>query len=224
MVPDMPHVPDLRSHETHDLELVAAHAAGDTAGRDLVTADALLAACLACAELHADLRAIAAATPAVPARPRTRDYRLTPEQARALRPTGWRRVLAAFAAPKLAFTAPLGSGLAALGIAGLLLTSVPGVLPGTAMDGSAPAFAPQASELPAKVENLAPGASPDVAALGGQTAAPRDLTGQAAPGDATVTSSPAGEAPWAMISGALLAAGLLLLGVNLFARRFAPGR
>lgn len=125
----MPHVPDLRSHETHDLELVAAHAAGDAVGADLATAESLLAACASCAELHADLRAIAAALPAVPARPRRRDYRITPEQSAALRPTGWRRVFGAFATPKLAFTAPLGTGLAALGIAGLLLAAAPGAVP-----------------------------------------------------------------------------------------------
>ncbi len=123
----MPHVPDL-NHQTHDLELLAAHAAGDTEGTRLATVESLLVSCAACAELHADLRAISAALPSVRARPRTRDFRLTPEQAAALQPRGWRRLLAVFGAPRLAFTAPLGSGLAALGIAGLLLAAGPGAV------------------------------------------------------------------------------------------------
>ena len=44
---------------------------------ELDDATALVAACADCAALHHDLRAIAAALPALPAPPRTRDFRLT---------------------------------------------------------------------------------------------------------------------------------------------------
>lgn len=125
----MPHVPDLHLHDTHDRELIAAHAAGDLEGRALATAADLLATCSDCAELHADLRAIATATARVPARPRTRDFRLTPADAARLRPGGWRRLVAAFSAPRLAFTAPLGGGLAALGLAAILVAAAPGAVP-----------------------------------------------------------------------------------------------
>jgi hypothetical protein len=118
----MPHIPDT-AHDTHDLELVAAHAAGDARGADLEQATALVAACTECAALHHDLRAIAAAMPELPAPARPRDFRLTPEQAASLRPTGIRGFLAAFSAPRFAFATPLGTGLAALGIVGVLVAS-----------------------------------------------------------------------------------------------------
>ncbi len=108
-------------HAAHDPVLVAAYAAGDATGPELETATALVAACPTCAALHHDLRAIAAALPLMPAPRRTRDFRLTAEQAASLRPSGWRRLLAPFAGPRFAFAAPLGSGLAALGLVGILL-------------------------------------------------------------------------------------------------------
>ena len=83
----MPHIPD-NVHDTHDLELVAAHAAGDAQGPALDQAMALVAGCTECAALHHDLRAIAAAMPELPAPVRPRDFRLTPEQAASRTRTG----------------------------------------------------------------------------------------------------------------------------------------
>ena len=123
----MPHIPDLRSHDAHDLELVAAYAAGDAIGADLETATALVSGCAECAILHHDLRAIAAALPALPAPARPRDFRLTPGQAASLRPTGWRRLLGTLAGPSFRFAAPVGTGLAALGLAGILVGSLGGI-------------------------------------------------------------------------------------------------
>ena len=122
----MPHIPD---HLTHDPELVAAYAAGDATGPDLAAATELVAACTECAELHRDLRAIATALPELPVPARTRDFRLTPEQAASLAPSGWRGVLAAFASPRFRLAAPLGTGLAAAGLAGLLLATPGGLDP-----------------------------------------------------------------------------------------------
>ena len=130
----MPHrVPpvDPAAHAAHDADLVAAYAAGDATGAELEAATTLVAACGGCAALHRDLRVIAAALPAMPAPRRTRDFRLTPEQAASLRPAGWRRLLAPFAGTRFAFAAPLGSGLAALGIVGILLAG-----PGLSMGGA----------------------------------------------------------------------------------------
>jgi hypothetical protein len=124
----MPSAPDVRptSHDRHDPLLVAALAGADLAATDRVHATHLIETCPDCASLHADLIAIARATAAVPPpiTTRPRDFRLSPEQARRLRPSGWRRVLAAFAGPRLAFTKPLGVGLATIGLAGLLLGNV----------------------------------------------------------------------------------------------------
>src|SRR5207249_3152736 len=94
----MPHVSDVHptSHDRHDLMLVAALAAGDLAGIDRDQAIALIRTCGDCAQLRDDLRAIARATatapPPIPAP--SRDYRVTPSDARRLRPAVWRRVAA----------------------------------------------------------------------------------------------------------------------------------
>ena len=84
-----------------------------------------MAGCPACAELLADLRAIATATAALPAPRRTRDFRLTDADAARLRPAGWRGLVARFGSPSFAFTRPLAAGLATLGIAGLLFATIP---------------------------------------------------------------------------------------------------
>jgi len=113
-------------HATHDLELVASYASGDAIGPDLDAATALVARCPECAALHHDLRAIALALPTTSVPVRTRDFRLTPEQAASLRARGWRRLAAALAGPGFRFAAPLGTGLATLGITGLLLGTLAG--------------------------------------------------------------------------------------------------
>lgn len=132
----MPHVPDSHTHADHDPALIAAHAAGDATGDELATAAALVASCAPCAELHADLRAIAAATAALPAPVRRRDFRLTPEQAASLRPRGWRRLRDALAGPGFRFATPLGTGLATLGLATLLVANLGSVQLGGATSGA----------------------------------------------------------------------------------------
>jgi hypothetical protein len=144
----MPHLPD---HVTHDPELIAAFAAGDATGSALDEATALVADCADCAALHRDLRAISTALPELPAPPRSRDFRLTPEQADALRRSGWRGLVAAFASPRFRLAAPLGTGLAAAGLAGLLLASPGGLLTAGAGSSEATAASPgvAAQEAPA---------------------------------------------------------------------------
>ena len=128
----------------HDETLIARLAAGDLAEREAVDANALVAACPACAQLRADLRSIMAATAGLPAARRTRDFRLTDADAVRLRQSGWRRVLGRFGDPRLAFTKPLATGLVALGIAGLVLTAAPSLIPAIGSSGAAPAQAPLA--------------------------------------------------------------------------------
>jgi hypothetical protein len=110
----------------HDETLVARLFADDLAGREADAARALVAECPACAALLADLRALASATTALPATRRPRDFRLTQADAARLRPGGWRQFLRRFGDPDLSFTRPLAMGLTTLGIAGLLLTALPG--------------------------------------------------------------------------------------------------
>ena len=123
----MPNGSDVRptSHDRHDPLLVAALAAGDLA-TDRVHATHLIQTCGECATLHDDLIAIARATASVPPpiATRSRDFRLSPEQAKRLRPSGWRRVMGGFAGPRLAFAKPLGIGLTTIGLAGLLLGNI----------------------------------------------------------------------------------------------------
>lgn len=115
-------------HADHDPLVVAALAAGDASGSDHARAEQLVATCADCAELLTDLQAIQAATAALPAPIRTRDFRLSEEDAARLRPSGWRSILAALRSPRLAFTQPLAVGMATLGLVGLLVASLPGPL------------------------------------------------------------------------------------------------
>lgn len=110
----------------HDETLVARLAADDLAGREADAARALVMECPACTELLVDLRAIATATAALQPTRRSRDFRLTQADAARLRPAGWRQLLHRFGEPGLSFTRPLAMGLTTLGIAGLLLTALPG--------------------------------------------------------------------------------------------------
>ncbi|HVL54342.1 MAG TPA: hypothetical protein VM344_08795, partial [Vitreimonas sp.] len=108
------------SHDDHDLLLVAAVAAGDAEAGDAEAGDAeagdrgpaddLLAACPACAVVAKDLRAIQAATAAVPAPARGRDFRLTLADAERLRPRGWRGLLSGLARPRPERAYPVAAG------------------------------------------------------------------------------------------------------------------
>jgi hypothetical protein len=191
----MPHLPP--SHTDHDPLAIAAYAAGDATGPELDDALALVAACTDCAALHHDLRAIAAALPDLPAPPRTRDFRLTPEQAASLRPSGWRRLLAPFAGPKFAFAGPLGAGLATLGLAGILVAGSFGVpLAATApADGAAGAAASDAVAVD-MAPQMAPGSTAAAPTAPVELRAPN--AGVASPGASPIPPSGgdiAGEAP-----------------------------
>ena len=128
------------NHARHDLELVAAYAAGEATGADLDRAERLLDACDLCVEMARDLRAITFALQELPAidamaeLPRApRDFRLAAEQATALgrgahlRPAaggpqaslgGWmNQLLGAITA----FGRPVGASLATLGLIGVLV-------------------------------------------------------------------------------------------------------
>jgi hypothetical protein len=177
----MPHLPD---HATHDPELIAAYAAGDATGSALAQATELVAGCADCAALHRDLRAIATALPELPAPVRPRDFTLTPEQAATLRPSGWRGIVAAFASPRFRLAAPLGTGLAAAGLAGLLLATPGGILPAaqdatTSGAAGAAGAAEQAADTP--IVEAAPGDAAGGAALAAPAEAPSAAAASMAP-------------------------------------------
>ena len=209
----MPHVSDVRptSHDHHDLMLVAALAAGDLAGTDRDQAIALTDSCTDCASIRDDLVAIARATKSVPpplaARPR--DFRLTPSDAARLRPAGWRRLVAALAAPRAAVTRPLGVGLATLGLVGLLVGNVQlgfgSSASAPAPQGAAPAAAqPAASGLRSVVaDGLAePSAAVDTSGQGGAAPIPAASGAPAAMGSQDYAAERASRAPAAPEQGA----------------------
>jgi hypothetical protein len=138
-----PHAPAAEA-EDH-AALVVALDAGDLAGTELAAAESLVASCGGCAALAGDLLAIRGAMTALPVPPRRRDYRLTAEDAARLRPSGWRRLIDWLAAPG-STVRPLATGLATLGVVGLLLTAgAPGMLSGFGSAGAAPVAAPEGS-------------------------------------------------------------------------------
>jgi hypothetical protein len=221
----MPHPTPSPDHAGHDPLLVAAYAAGDATGARLDAAAALVATCAACGALHHDLRAIARALPAVaatPPSPRPRDFRLTADQAASLRPSGWRRLLAPLAGPSFAFARPLGTGLATIGLAGILVAGASGIPlggaasapAGTAAGGdvmlAAPTAADGAEELYAAnapaTEAPAAGGSPG--AVADPSAAPADgeRNDQGAGGEAPKESAETGAAG-ATASGPVAASG-----------------
>ena len=142
----MGHVPDHTpvAAAIEHAALIAALDAGDLAGIERDRAATLVGTCTGCASLLADLSVLRAATAALPAVPRTRDYRLTDADVARLRPPAWGRLVGWLGAPR-SKVRPLAGGLAALGIAGLLLSTTPGFFGQAAMTLSttgAPVVAP----------------------------------------------------------------------------------
>jgi len=141
-MPPAPHSPAAEAE--HHAVLIAALEAGDLAGAELTAAESLAASCAGCATLLLDLATIRGAMTDLPVPARRRDYRLSVEDAAHLRPSGWRRLVEWLAAPR-STVRPLATGLATLGVVGLLLTSgLPGSLSGFGSAGSSSAMAPDA--------------------------------------------------------------------------------
>ena len=149
------------AHATHDPILVAALTDRSLTATERAAAEALVAGCSLCAQLHADLVALGAAARAMPTPARPRDYLLTPADAARLRRTGWRRIVGAFGSARDGFSRPLAVGLTTLGLAGLLVTSVPSILPASSATSGGPSVAQDSaggiSSLPATVAGAAEG-------------------------------------------------------------------
>lgn len=165
--------PATAAHPTHDTLLVASLADHSLAQAERSAAQALVASCDRCAAIHADLTALRDATRALPTPARTRDYTLSAADVARLRPAGWRRFVAAFGTTRDAFSRPLAVGLTTLGIAGLLVATLPSMLPSAGSSavlstvGSA-VGAPPAIPETATDSNASPVAA---ASSGGYTAA-----------------------------------------------------
>lgn len=118
------------AHAGHDRMLVASLADHSIAPAERAAAEALVASCDDCATLHADLLLLRAATLAMPTPSRPRDFSLSRADETRLRSGGWRRFFATLGSPRDAFSRPLAVGLTTLGLAGLLIATVPSVLTG----------------------------------------------------------------------------------------------
>ena len=211
----MPHVREVRttSHDDHDTMLVAALAAGDLAGTDRDQAIALIEGCTDCASLHDDLRAIARATSTLPppiAMP-NRDFRLSPQQAAALRPRGLGRFVPTGLA-RAAFTRPLGLGLATFGLVGLLVTNVPlgfslgsgAAMPAPYGAGGGAAAAPVTADS-STAASVAPGTMAEGAAASPPSAAGYPAASAAAsvavPAASGIRATSSGTTPVAAVAG-----------------------
>jgi hypothetical protein len=112
-------------HAVHDTMLVASLADHSITEAERAAAQALVADCSQCADLHADLLALRSATRALPTPTRPNDYQLTARDAARLRSSGWRRLVAILGTSRDALSRPLAVGLTTLGLAGLLVANIP---------------------------------------------------------------------------------------------------
>lgn len=159
-------------HPTHDVVLLAAIADRDPDPATRATVERMIAACPECAAIAEDLRLLAIGLADLPpSLTAPRDMRLTEADAARLRRGGlWRSILRPFGATGLPGLRPLAGALSALGLAGLLLTTVP-----LGLSGGATSF-DLAKGLGSAA--AAPGATAAPAALGPVTAsAPSDAAG-----------------------------------------------
>lgn len=130
-------------HDAHDRLLIASLVDRSISEPERARAEAQVHACGACAELHLELVALSEATRALPVPARPRDFTLTSADADRLRVRGWRRLIAAIGSSRDAFSRPLAIGFTTLGLAGLLVSTVPMPFGGpTAGQALRPAGAP----------------------------------------------------------------------------------
>ena len=115
------------AHAAHDLTNVAALAARthDLDERTAAAAREQVAGCTGCADVLADLVVLQTTLPTTSTPTRPRDLRLTPADAARLRRTGWRRILGFFGSARDGFSRPLAIGFTTLGLAGLLVATLP---------------------------------------------------------------------------------------------------
>ncbi len=201
------HRPD---HVAHDALLVAASLDADLTTDERRTVDDWIATCTDCADLRADLLAIAEAHRTLPTPSRPRDLQLTERDAARLRGGRWRDVIGWIGGARDGITRPLATGLTTLGLVGVLVTGGPALLAASgATAGAAPAHELQALGTSKNGAETDPGDSvvftgedPGSSPPGAQAPASSDgavgplagTTGDPSPGEAGVdTGSSAGS-------------------------------
>ncbi|MEA2548883.1 MAG: hypothetical protein QOE42_1481, partial [Chloroflexota bacterium] len=181
-------------HAAHDEMLVASLADHSLPDVERAAAEALVASCRACAELHADIVALRAATLTMPTPTRPRDYTLTADDAARLRSRGWRRLVSVFGTARDSFSRPLAVGLTTLGIAGLLVASLPSIITGAVTSGSGTLSAVGAA-LPGGPGLAAPGSNPAAENASGAAAVPAAAPTAGASGTKSVDAGGAITSP-----------------------------
>ena len=175
------------AHVAHDELLVAAWVSGDTDPEDAARAADLTTRCAECRDLATDLRELRSAMRTLPPATRTRDFRLTPADAERLRARP--RWLGRFRGTSSAgLTRPLAGAMTAIGLAGLLLTTVP--LGGD--DAGASAENPETTRMQIERDTGGSAGAVGGAAVGSAAAAPAESAAaeRASDGPLPVAASP----------------------------------
>jgi hypothetical protein len=194
------HVPDA-DHDRHDELLIAGLLDRSTGGAERDRAEVLIATCEVCAALHRDLISLRDAARALPTPLRPRDYTITSGDAARLRRTGWRRLVAVFGSTRDAFSRPLAIGLTTIGLAGILVATIPGALSlGGSSAASVPTVGQSAGGAGANAESLegskalAPAAGPSEAPPAGAALIAPSAAPTAAPEPVAASAEPARSA------------------------------
>ena len=175
------------AHAGHDELLIARLFGGDVDETERAQALDLMADCPECAAIFADLGALADANAALPIPPRPRDFTLTAADAARLgrKHHFWSPIFGA------GLRRSLGSSLAAVGLAGALLTGVASFVGGAATTSTSVLVADKGAQAPVAAAAATPASA--ATAAGGE---PRPGAIGAAPSGAT--AAPAlgpGESP-----------------------------
>lgn len=165
--------------------------------------------CQACGALHADLLSLQRAVREAWTPSRPRDLRLTVADALRLRRRGWRQRFALIGGPGDALTRPLGLSFTALGMIGLLLTTIPVGFPMSSA-GAASAEADRTMVAATPEPSAAP-SSPAVLSAPGASVAGAPSVAAASVQDARRIDPPS---PLPLLSAVLLVLGGAILGLR----------
>jgi hypothetical protein len=167
-------------HTRHDRRLVARFTVGESLPGEAEEGRRLLEQCTDCARLAADLRLLRTSIAGLPTPARTRNFRLTAEQAERLRGNTFERLLRRLAMPGLTMLRPVAGVAMAIG---LTIMVVGGALP-----AAAPVAAPTQREF--TMNN-----GDDTAAPTGRAAAlpTYEDSAKESDGSADIVSGPAGS-------------------------------
>jgi hypothetical protein len=173
-----------------------------------------LRSCPACGALHADLLSLQRAVREAWTPSRPRDLRLSVADALRLRRRSWRQRFALIGGPGDALTRPLALSFTALGLIGLLLTTIPLGLP---MGSSGAA----SQELHRTTVAVAPEPSPAASGPAAISASGATVAGD--PGDAMASAQDARQvdppSPLPLLSAVLLMVGAAILVLRRLASR-----